>query len=178
MYGKGKKMTRITSAYANKLIKKLNEDKDYWRAKEQEGYLYIAALDEEAVIPDYDYAEVASKIEEIDDKIVTIKHAINVTNATNKLQVGDKELTVDMILIRMSQLNKRKLVLDQMRKQQPKVRINSSLYSAKKTTPEYQYINYDLDLIKSEYERIDQEISQMQLALDRYNQVFEFDVDI
>lgn len=171
-------MTKITSAFANKLIRKLNEDKEYFQAKEQEGYLYVAALDEEPVIPDYDYATVAAEIEEIDEKIVRIKHAVNVSNATNRLQVGNKELTVDMILIKMSQLNKRKLILDQMRKHQPKVRINSGLYSSKKTTPEYQYINYDLDLIKSEFERIDQEITQMQIALDHYNQIFEIDVDI
>ena len=54
----------------------------------------------------------------------------------------------------------------------------TSVFSSRKTAPEYQYINYDLDLIKREYERIDAEISAMQLALDRYNQTVEFDVDI
>ena len=47
-------MTKMTSAYANKFLKKLAEDKEYWRKKETEGCTYIAALDEEPVIPDYD----------------------------------------------------------------------------------------------------------------------------
>ena len=150
-------MTKMTSAYANKMLRKLNEDKEYWRAKEAMGYVYVAALDEEPLIPDYDYNEVAKNIEEIDEKIVKIKHAINVTNAANEVMVGDKKMTVDMILVRMAQLNKRKMVLDNMRKQEPKKRILSSTYGPRKSVPEYQYINYDLDLIKSEYEKIDRQ---------------------
>ena len=109
-------MTKMTSAYANKMLRKLNEDKDFWRTKELAGFVYVAALDEEPVIPEYDYAEVARNIEEIDEKIVKIKHAINVTNAANEVAVGEKKMTVDTILVRMAQLNKRKMVLDNMRK--------------------------------------------------------------
>lgn len=171
-------MIKMTSAYANKILRKLNEDKDFWRAKEDNSCLYVAALDEEPVIPEYDYEEVAKNISEIDAKIVKIKHAINVTNCTNEIQVGDAKMTVDMILVKMAQLNRRKSMLDKMRKLQPKTRINSGLYSARKTVPEYQYINYDLDLIKREYEQIDAEVAAMQIALDKYNQTVEFDVDI
>ncbi|MCR5486202.1 MAG: hypothetical protein K6F35_01590 [Lachnospiraceae bacterium] len=171
-------MTKMTSAYANKMLRKLNEDKEFWRSKEKEGCLYVAALDEEPVIPEYDYEEVSKNIAEIDARIVKIKHAINVTNCTNEIQVGGARMTIDMILVKMAQLNRRKLTLDAMRKQQPKTRISSGVYSARKTAPEYQYINYDLDLIKREYEQIDAEVSAMQIALDKYNQTVEFDVDI
>ena len=61
-------------------------------------------------------------------------------------------MSIDAILIRMAQFNKHKNVLDRMRKQQPKTRINSGTYAVRKAVPEYQYINYDLDLIKKEYE--------------------------
>lgn len=173
-------MAKMTSAYANKVIKKLSEDKEFWIAKENEGYVYIAALDEEPVIPDYNYEEVAKNIAEIDEKIMKLKHAINVANCTNEVVVGDKRMTIDMILVRMSQLNRRRSTLDGMRKQQPKSRINSGLFSTstRKTAPEYRYINYDLDLIKKEYEQIDSEVAAMQIALDKYNQTVEFDVYI
>ena len=174
-------MTKMTSAYANKVIRKLNEDKEFWVSKEREGSMYVAALDEEPVVPDYDYSETAKNIEEIDAKIVKIKHAINVANCTNTVIVGDDDMgkmTIDNVLVRMAQLNNRKAVLDRMRKQQPKARLNTSLYSSRKTSPEYQYINYDLELIKKEYERIDGEIAAMQIALDKYNQTVEFEVDI
>ncbi|MBO4325686.1 MAG: hypothetical protein J5950_00240 [Clostridia bacterium] len=171
-------MAKMTSAYANKVLRKLNEDKEFWRSKEQEGHTYVAALDEEPVIPDYDYAQVAKNIEEIDEQIVKIKHALNVTNCTNEVTVGGRQMTVDTILVKMAQLNRRKAVLDEMRKQQPKTRMNSGLYSTRKTAPEYRYINYDLELIKKEYERIDSEVSEMQIALDKYNQTVEFEVEL
>ena len=171
-------MAKMTSAYANKVLRKLQEDKDFWLSKEREGHVYIAALDEEPVIPDYDYRTVANNIKEIDQKIVEIKHAINLVNVTNLLTVGEEKMTVDAILVKMAQLNKRKSTLDRMRKIQPKTRINSGLYSARKTSPEYQYINYDLELVKKEYEMIDAEIAAMQIALDKFNQTFEFEVEV
>lgn len=171
-------MMKITSACANKMIKKLSEDKEFWRNKEREGYLYVAALDEEPVIPDYDYEKVAEEIAEIDDKIVKLKHAINLANATTEIEVAGEKITVDSVLVKMAQLNRRKEVLDLLRKQQPKSRINSGYYATKKTAPEYQYINYDLDVVKAEYERIAALIVEYQIALDKYNQTVEFDVDI
>ena len=169
-------MAKMTSAYANKMIKKLHEDKEFWLSKEEEGYLYIAALDEEPVIPDYDYELVEKEIEEIDARIVKLKHAINVSNATNTIEVNGHSMTIDSVLVRMAQLSNRKVMLDRMRKQQPKSRIGSGLLT-RKSAPEYQYINYDIDLIKSEYDRIDSEIAAMQIALDKYNQTVEFEVE-
>lgn len=171
-------MTMMTSAYANKVLRKLTEDKEYWRRKENEGCTYVAAIDEEPVIPDYEYEKVAAEITAIDEKILKIKHAININNATNRVAVGDAEMTIDEILVKMAQLSKRKAVLDNLRKREPKTRINSGLYSSRKTAPEYEYVNYDIELVKKEYERIDAEIAAMQIALDKYNQTFEFEVPV
>ena len=109
-------MAKMTSAYANKVLKKLTEDKEYWLKKENDGSTYVAAVDEEPVIPDYDYSTVAAEIEAIDDRIMKIKHAINVNNVTNRIEVGDAGMTIDEILVRMAQLNKRKSFLDTLRK--------------------------------------------------------------
>jgi len=171
-------MAKMTSAYANKVLRKLNEDKEFWRRKEAESCMYVAALDEEPVIPEYDYTKVAATIEEIDEKIVKIKHAINIANLTNEVEIGGRKMTVDQILIRMAQLNRRKYVMDDMRKQEPKTRIGSGTYNARKTAPEYRYINYDLEVIKADYERVDAELAEMQIALDKYNQTYEFEVEL
>ena len=171
-------MTKMTSAYANKMIRKLNEDKAFLRSKEVSGYIYIAALDEEPVIPDYDYSEVSAKIKEIDEKIAKIRHAINLANCTNTVEESGEKMTIDTVLVRMAQLNRRKEELDQMRKLQPKVRLSTGLYSQKKTAPEYQYINYDLEQVQKDYDVIDARIAALQLVLDRYNQTVEFDEDI
>ena len=85
---------------------------------------------------------------------------------------------IDTILIRMAQLNRRKAVLDEMRKNLPKMREDQKSYISRNAVPEYRYINYDLELVKKEYERISQIIMEMQMALDKYNQTVQFDVDI
>ena len=138
----------------------------------------MAALAAEPVLPEYDDSQVADTIDQIYRKIVKIKHAINNANLTSQIQVGDEVMTVDQILIRMAQINRRKSFLDSLRKQSPKVRINAGVYSARKAAPEYRYINYDLEVVKQDYERVDEELGKMQMALDKHNQTFEFDVDI
>lgn len=171
-------MQKITSAYANKMLRSLEEDKAFWVNREAESSTYVAAINEEPVIPEYDYMTVANAIDEIDRKIVTIKHALNLTNATAKVQVGGQEMSIDSILIRMAQLNKRKAVLDNMRKRLPKARVYGSSFGSSGSAPEYQYINYDPELIRQEYDRVSNRIMEMQIALDRYNQTVLFDVDI
>ena len=171
-------MQTMTSAYANKMLRNLEEEKAFWVNKEATSGTYVVAINEEPVVPEYDYAEVSATIAEIDEKIAIIKHALNVANATARVQVGDAEMSIDTILIKMAQLNKRKSVLDVMRKQLPKVRVEQHAYMSRNPVPEYKYINYDLELIKKEYESISVKIMEMQMALDKYNQTVQFEVDI
>ncbi len=159
-------MKKITSAYANKMLRSLEEDKAFWVNKEAASSTYVAAVNEEPVIPEYDYMTIANTIDEI------------LTNATAKVQIGNQEMSIDSILIRMAQLNKRKAVLDDMRKRLPKMRVYSNSFSSSGSVPEYKYINYDLEVIRQEYDRISNTIMEMQIALDRYNQTVLFDVDI
>ena len=171
-------MQTMTSAYANKTLKSLEENKAYWVNKEAESSTYVVAINEDPVVPEYDYTEVSSIIDEIDEKIAVIKHALNVTNATARVFVGDVEMSIDTILIKMAQLNKRKSVLDVMRKQLPKARVEQRAYMSRNSVPEYKYINYDLELIKKEYENVSMKIMEMQMAVDQYNQTVQFEVDI
>ena len=46
------------------------------------------------------------------------------------------------------------------------------------TGNQYRYINYDLDLINQEYENISKKVMEMQMALDRYNQTVQFEVNM
>ena len=154
-------MQKITSAYANKMLRSLEEDKAFWVNKESTSSTYVAAVNEEPVVPEYDYMTVANTID-----------------ATAKVQVGAQEMSIDGILIRMAQLNKRKTVLDDMRKRLPKTRVYGNSFGSSGSAPEYKYINYDPELIRQEYDRISNTIMEMQIALDRYNQTVLFEVDI
>ena len=173
-----KDMQTMTSAYANKMLKSLEEDKAFWLNKEEEACTYVAAINEEPVVPDYDYVEVATTIAALDEKIAIIKHELNVTNANAKVLVGDVTMSIDSILIKMAQLNRRKTVLDVMRKLLPKSREELRSYMSRNSVPEYRYINYDLELVKNEYELVSKSIMEMQMALDKYNQTVQFEVDI
>lgn len=171
-------MQTMTSAYANKMLKSLEEDKAYWLNKEATSATYVAALNEDPVIPEYDYEKVAATIAALDEKIAIIKHAINVTNATAKVSVGDQEMSIDTILIKMAQLNRRKVVLDRMRKQLPQEREEQRAYGSRNAVPEYRYINYDLDQVKQDFENVSKTIMEMQMALDLYNQTVQFEVEL
>ena len=74
-------MQKMTSAYANKMLRSLEEDKAFWVNKEDASSTYVVAVNEEPVVPEYDYTEVAKNICEIDEKIAVIKHALNLSNA-------------------------------------------------------------------------------------------------
>ena len=100
-----KDMQTMTSAYANKMLKSLEEDKAFWLNKEEEACTYVAAINEEPVVPDYDYVEVATTIAALDEKIAIIKHELNVTNANAKVLVGDVTMSIDSILIKMARIN-------------------------------------------------------------------------
>ena len=145
-------MQKMTSAIANKMLRSLEDEKSYWLGKEENSKTYVAATNEEPVIPEYDYAEVSATIAALDEKIATI-------------------------LIRMSQLNKRRFILDMMRKELPKTRQLTG-YAGRNAAPEYKYVNYDLAQVKQDYEKISKMVMEMQLALDHYNQTVLFDVDI
>ena len=171
-------MKRVTSACANKMLRSLEDEKSYWVEKEELSSTYVAAVGEEPVIPEYDYAEVSTKIEELDEMICKIKHALNVSNANAAISVGGQTMSVDQILVRMAQLNRRKVMLDRMRKRLPKEREGQRMYGSRNAVPEYRYINYDLERVKADYERIAGKILEMQMALDQYNQTVLFEVEI
>ena len=170
-------MQKMTSAYANKMIRSLEEDKLYWEKLEANSCTYVAAINEEPVIPEYDFSSVAATLAQLDEKIAIIKHAVNLANATAQIPVGEEVLSVDTILVKMAQLNRRKNVLDNLRKMLPKTREERG-FASRNAVPEYRYINYDLELVKQEYERISTRIMEMQMALDKHNQTVTFDVDI
>ena len=81
-------MQKMTSSYANKMLKSLEADKTYWANMEAASNTYVAANNEEPVIPEYDYVTVAATIAELDEKIAIIKHALNLANATAKVRIA------------------------------------------------------------------------------------------
>jgi hypothetical protein len=168
---------KMTSAYANKIIKQLKEERMFLLNREHEDSTYTVAEDEEPLIPEYNYEEIRNKISEINEKICKIKHAINVANTTQSVTIGDKEYTIDMLLVRMAQLNERKVVFNELRSKSLRAR-KSGYYSPSSRPIEYVYTNYDPEVAKADFEKTSREIMDIQLALDRHNQTYTFEVEI
>ncbi len=163
----------VTSAGANKMLRELEDEKQYLLSMEESSSTYIETEGVEPVIPEYDYMEAERSIEAIDEKVVRIKHAINVFNCTTTIPGSD--MTIDQALVRMAQLNRRKNVLDSMRKKNPKSRVRNQFNPSKFV--EYTCLNYDLDDVKEQYEIASAKIIELQMKIDRCNQTLEFEIE-
>ena len=166
---------KYTSAQANKLLKKLNDEYSALLDKEQRSRDFRAAMGEdiESVRPAYDYAKTQARLEELEGTIRRLKHAINRFNTT---QVVDGfGITIDEMLVYIPQLTKRKSKLLEMKSRLPKERVEEQ-YGRQSYFIDYTYTNYDLAAVEADYEKTSDELSRAQLALDTVNQrdSFEF----
>lgn len=167
-------MKTLTSAGANKLIKALEDQKNYLLSLEASSSTYIMAEGEKAEPPVYDYSDTSEKLNQINNQIRKIKHAINIFNSSTYLEpLG---ITIDEALIKMAQLNQRKQTLDTMRKRLPKER--QAVPFTRTNIIEYQYTNYDIEKVAADYNKLCEEITEIQLALDTCNQTKTFNLDI
>ena len=122
-----------------------------------------------------DFNESMQKVEDLNKKIMCIRHARNKFNIETKLKNG---MTVDQALIKLAMLNKCVEKIKNMSTRQEKSRVRSSGFSARSNEIEYQYINYNLDDAKGKYEEIVDEIMNIQEELNLINTTLVFDVDI
>ena len=92
-------MAQITSTMAAKYLRKLNEEHDALMQKEKKSDTYTVSVQEkpEDVRPEYDYAAVQLQLQELEDKIRKVKHAINQFNLTQ--DVPGFNMTIDQMLI-------------------------------------------------------------------------------
>lgn len=165
-----------TSAQANKLLKKLNDEYTALLDKETRSRDFRAAMGEdvESVRPAYDYAETQIRLAELEAKIRKLKHAINIFNATQTVDSFD--MTIDELLVYIPQLTKRKSKLLEMKSRLPKERVEEQ-YGRQSSIIDYTYANYDIAAVEADYEKAADELSRAQLALDAVNQreTFEFE---
>ena len=105
---------KYTSAEAAKLLRSLNEERDNLLYAESQAKSFVAATTEEldSVRPAYDSKGTAAQLEAIEQKIRSVKHAINVFNTTHVVPGFD--MTVDEVLVYIPQLTQRKSKLSQM----------------------------------------------------------------
>ena len=91
----------LTSKDANKLLKQLNSELDSLKRQEGQNKLFPAANieDVEAVRPEYDYRATQKKINEIEEKIIRVKHAINKFNVETGIDVSRHKVELKLLSI-------------------------------------------------------------------------------
>lgn len=166
---------KYTSAEANKLLRKLNDEKTSVIYREENGKEFLAAVGEdiESVRPKYDFTETQNAIAGIETKIRKLKHAINVFNSTTIIPEFD--MTIDEMLVYIPQLtaakNKLAIMKDKLPKVREQTRVNSSIL-------DYRYLNYDVETVKAEYEKVTDTLAKAQNALDSVNMNQTLEVDL
>lgn len=97
---------KYTPAEASKLLRTLTEEYDNLAARERSLDTFGAFANEDlaAVRPDHDYANYQAQLSELERKIRTVKHAINVFNVTTVLPETDG-MTIDEALVFLPQLS-------------------------------------------------------------------------
>ena len=169
---------RMTSAEAAKLLRKLNEELDNVLLMEQQSREFSAALGEdvESVRPVYDYAQVQKQIEELETRIRQVKHAVSSFNLAQEVP-GFEGMTIDQMLVYIPQLNRRKAKLILMQQRLPKQRERVS-YGGGSQIIDYSYANYDLEAVRTDYEKVSEELSRAQTALDLVNTTAQLEIPV
>ena len=161
---------KITSAEAKKMIERLEDSKAKLQEMEQNNKVFNAAVGEdvEKLRPDYSFKDVQKEIDSLDREIMRVKHCLNEFNASTEVL---NDLTIDQVLIRLPQLQARKRKYDIMRKYPAKRRagITGSVI-------DYVYTNYIPEEADAEYRKVDEEITDLQLALDQINNTYSFEI--
>jgi len=167
---------QYTSAEAGKLVKKLEERMRLLINTEVKSATFNAASGEdvESLRPKYDFAKTHKEIEELTEKIRTVKHAINEFNVSHTLP-GFDDITIDQALICIPQLRQRKDTLKAMIARLPKERVNSFMHG---NIIDYTIINYDLDEVEKAYNEYEEKLSAMQIALDTINATEKMEIDV
>ena len=167
---------KYTSSEANKLLRRLNEERDAVLAKEQKCSTFLAAMGEDpkSLRPQYDYAAVQNTVEMLNRKIRTVKHAISQFNLTQTVPGFD--MTVDQMLVYIPQLTARKKKLSVMKGRLPKQRKIEDRFGHTGII-DYLYTNYDIKAVEADYHTVADELAKAQAALDTLNNTVLMEID-
>ncbi len=163
----------FTSASANKLLKKLADDRAMLLSQEAEDCTYKCFKDEDPEIPEYDYEETTKQIEEIYEKERKIRHAIHQFNMTATLE--GTNTTVDEALIMLAQMSRKYARLERLRIKKPVTRLGAAYL---KSSVEFEYANFNVKQTRKDCKKLESEIFDLQLKIDNCNQTKSFEIDL
>lgn len=165
-------MKEVTSAVANKLLRKYNEDLKRLYNEETQCSTYTEIVGMNPTIPEYDFLGTRHDVRELMTKISKLKHAINVFNSTTVLK--NCNMTIDEALVYMSMLTKEKDRLESLIV--PVSRKLKTGFDARNNHVEYTVLNYDVPQVREKYENACQLLTDIQIELDTVNSTVTFEI--
>lgn len=165
---------QLTSAMANKIIKKLHDENATLIQSEAKDKTTTYAADETPIESSYSFIATHKKLWENNRKICLLRHAISKFNLETKLNVfGCTDMTIDQALVKMRMLTEDKLRLDRLRQIKPLER-----RSGMGGVSEFTKRNYDAAEAEKAYAACVDTLSEIQLKLDEANLTIPFEVAI
>lgn len=164
----------VTSAEANKKLRQLKEEESNIITAAKKAATFSAAVGEniESLRPEFDYDEYIEKYINIEAEIRNLKHKINMFNTTTKVPGFD--MTIDMMLIYIPFLNSMKQEAYEMMSRLPKERKDSRYNSS--PIIDYTITNYPIEKAAETFNKVSEELSNAQLALDTVNTTVRFEI--
>ena len=166
-------MAMVTSQEANKLLKKLDEEIQSWKILQENNKTFTAATIEnkEELRPEFNFFEVQNQIAILEEKVRTIKHAINIFNCTTEIKALGVCMTIDQALVFLPQLTNKKYILGQMKDvpEQRRKTVNGNII-------DYTYRNYSLEDVNSEYDAACDLLTAVQNELNLVNATVKFEI--
>ena len=166
---------KLTSAEANKMINQLRDEYRLILDQEMNVQSFIAATTEniDDARPPYNYKETTAKKAAIEEKIRKIKHALNLFNVSTT--VAGFDMTIDEVLVFLPQSTDALRRMKGMLSKPVKMRAENT---GRTSIIEYEYLNYDPEQVRAEYDALLERKNQLLTALDVLNNTVEFEIDL
>jgi len=153
---------KLCNAEVIKKIKDLEEQKIIILSDEQKNCTTTYQTETDMIDTGYDFGKTRTAVENLNKEIMKLKHKLNISNST--VIVEEFGLTIGECLVYMAQLNNEKGVLERLGQIRSKSR--ATLYNG---IVEYTVTNYDVEICKTELNKIKETVRKLQLAIDRVN---------
>ena len=127
---------------------------------------------EEIPASEYNFGATRDAVKDIDTKTRQLRHKLHLANAT--VQVPEFGITIGECIILMAQLGKEKALLARMARREKKERRQPGFGS----TVEWAVLNYDKDECRTKLKEVGDEITSLQMAIDRINLTHMVEVEI
>ncbi|MBR0280484.1 MAG: hypothetical protein IJQ81_02700 [Oscillibacter sp.] len=163
---------KLNSDTANKLIKNYDAEITALLEAENANSTYSFSVGEEPVIPAYSFQETQDKIHGFQDKIGKLRHAVAVFNAGKFLP--EYACTLDEAIGRMSRMNAEKKRLYDLLQIPEKQRSRS--YGSREA--DIRCRNFDAAEVRAAYDKVAQDLMEIQQAINIANLTETFEVDL